>query len=137
MFIRSMILALGIGSAAVGCVGADAAEDPNAATSTETSALLGGFDCVNGISVVCTGDILVPIDIDIKNVPVLSNNQLTVLSNDLNHLSILDGGVLNHNKILNDVELTVLQDFLNKFNIDVTKNDIDVCATVLGVLLCK
>src|SRR4051812_39421207 len=73
MFIRSMILALGIGSAAVGCVGADAAEDPNSSdTSTESSAVLGGFSCVNGISVLCTGNILVPIDINIKDVRVLN-----------------------------------------------------------------
>jgi len=138
MFIRSMILALGIGSAAAGCVAADAADDPNAsATSSETSDLLGGFSCVNGVSVLCTGNILVPIDINIKDVRVLDNNELTVLSNDLNKLSILDGGILNNDKILNDVQLTVLQDFLNKFNIDVTKNDIDVCATVLGALICK
>jgi len=138
MFIRSMILALGIGSAAVGCVGADAAEDPNSSdTSTETSAVLGGFSCVNGVSVLCTGNILVPIDINIKDVRVLDNNELNVLSNDLNKVSILDGGILNNDKILNDVQLTVLQDFLNKFNIDVTKNDIDVCATVLGALICK
>ena len=27
--------------------------------------------------------------------------------------------------------------FLNKFDIDVTHNDVDVCTTVLGLLLCK
>jgi len=126
MFIRSMILALGIGSAAVGFVGA-----------AEANPTPPNFQCVNGISVVCTGNIVVPIDIDIKDVRVLDDNELTVLSNDLNKLSVLDGGVLNHDKILNDVEVTVLQDFLNKFDIDVTKNSIDVCATVLGALICK
>jgi hypothetical protein len=68
---------------------------------------------------------------------VLDNNKLTILSDDLNHVSILDGGVLNNDKILNDVEVTVLDDFLNKFLINVTKNDIDVCTVVLGVQLCK
>jgi hypothetical protein len=124
-----MILALGLGSAAVGFVGVAAAND--------TPASLGGFECVNGISVVCTGDIVVPIDVDIKDVRVLTDNELSVLSDDLNKVAILDGGILNNDKILNDVEATVLQDFLNKFNIDVSKNDIDVCATVLGHLLCK
>jgi len=129
MSIRSMILALGIGSAAaVGFVGTHTAEANPPAPN---------FQCVNGISVVCTGNIAVPISVDIKNVDVLDDNQLTVLSDDLNKVSILDGGVLNHDKILNDVEVTVLQDFLNKFDIDVTKNDIDVCATVLGALICK
>jgi hypothetical protein len=121
-----MILTLGIGSAVVGFVGVHAAE----ANPTP-------FQCVNGISVVCTGTITVPIDVDIKNVRVLDDNELNVLSDDLNKLSVLDGGVLNHDKILNDVEVTVLQDFLDKFDIDVTKNDIDVCATVLGALICK
>jgi hypothetical protein len=125
-----MILALGLGAAAtVGFVGTHAA-DANPAP-------LGGFQCVNGISVICTGNIVVPIDVDIKNVGILDDNQLSVLSDDLNKLSVLDGGVLNHDKILNDVEVTVLQDFLNKFDIDVTKNDVDVCATVLGALICK
>jgi hypothetical protein len=129
MFIRSMVLALGLGSAAVTFVGAAAADD--------SPASLGGFECVNGISVVCTGDILVPIDVNIKDVRVLTDNELTVLSDDLNKVAILDGGILNHDKILNDVEATVLQDFLNKFDIDVTRNDVDVCATVLGALICK
>jgi hypothetical protein len=80
---------------------------------------------------------VLPITIDVNNVKALDNNQLNVLSGDLNKLSVLDGGILNNDKILNDVEVTVLQDFLNKFVIDVTKNDIDVCTAVLGVSLCK
>jgi hypothetical protein len=86
----------------------------------------------------CVGSISVlPINVDIKNVGVLDNNKLSVLSGDLNNVSILDGGILNNDKILNDVEVTTLNDFLNKFVINVTKNDIDVCTSVLGVLLCK
>jgi hypothetical protein len=60
-----------------------------------------------------------------------------VLSGDLNNLSVLDGGILNNDKILNDVEVTALTDFLDKFDIDVTKNDIDVCALVGILNLCK
>jgi hypothetical protein len=101
----------------------------------------GGFTCLNKASisgVECIGSISVlPISVDVKNVGVLNGNDLTVLSNDLNHVAILDGGVLNHDKILNDAEVTVLEDFLNKFDIDVTRNDIDVCTTVLGALFCK
>jgi hypothetical protein len=101
----------------------------------------GGFTCLNKASITgveCIGSISVlPISVDVKNVGVLDGNKLTVLSNDLNHLAILDGGVLNHDKILNDTEVTVLQDFLDKFDIDVTRNDIDVCTVLLGAQFCK
>lgn len=138
MFIRSMMLALAV-SSVVACMdpAQDTQDDETAAVEQHT----GGFNCVNKASITgveCIGSISVlPINVDVKNVGVLDNNKLTILSNDLNHVSILDGGVLNNDKILNDVEVTVLQDFLNKFLINVTKNDIDVCTAVLGVQLCK
>jgi hypothetical protein len=130
-----MTLALAVGAAATfGFAGASHAD--GAATQGG-----GGFSCANKLSidaVECLGVVAVlPIKVDIKNVGVLNDNELSVLSDDLNKVSILDGGILNHDKILNDVEVTVLQDFLNKFAIDVTKNDIDVCTTILGGLLCK
>ena len=130
---RSMMLAF-----AVACLGAGAAAaDPGAATNTGG----GGFNCQNKASIVgveCIGSISVlPVTVDVHDVGVLNGNDLSVLNDDLNKVSILDGNILDHNKILNDVEVTVLQDFLNKFVIDVTKNDIDVCTTVLGALLCK
>jgi hypothetical protein len=135
MFIRSMMLALAVGSV-VACV-EPAQQDETSATEQRT----GGFDCHNksAISgVECLGVVAIfPIDIDIKNVGVLSNNDLDVLNHSLNDVSILDGGILNHNKILNDLEAAVLTDFLNDFDIDVTGNDVDVCTTVLGLLLCK
>ncbi|HSS00353.1 MAG TPA: hypothetical protein VLM79_25015 [Kofleriaceae bacterium] len=137
--IRSLMLALAVGTF-VGCVDsapADTADEQTAATEQHT----GGFNCVNKASIVgveCIGSIAVlPINVDIKNVGVLDGNKLSVLNDDLNHLSVLDGNILDNNKILNDVELTVLQDFLNKFLINVSKNDIDVCTSVLGILLCK
>jgi hypothetical protein len=49
----------------------------------------------------------------------------------------LNGNILDKNTILNNLEVGVLTDFLDKFDIDVTKNDVDVCTTVLGALLCK
>jgi hypothetical protein len=130
---RSMMLAF-----AVACLGAGAAAaDPGAATNTGG----GGFNCQNKASIAgveCIGSIAVlPINIDVHDVGVLNGNDLDILNNDLNHLSVLDGNILDNNKILNDAEVTVLQDFLNKFAVDVTKNDIDVCTTVLGLLLCK
>jgi len=134
MWIRSMMLAAAVGSF-VGCV--DTADDQTAAVEQHT----GGFNCVNKASIVgveCIGSISVlPITVDVKNVGVLNGNNLTILSNDLNDLSIKDVDVLDNNKILNDVEVTVLQDFLNKFLINVSNNDINVCTTVAGFLLCK
>ena len=134
MFIRAMLLTL-----AVGCVGVgDTAEDQTEAVAQNSG---GGFVCQNKAVlqvVACVGSIAVlPINIDVKDVRALNDNELTILSNDLNHVSILDGGILNNNKILEDAELSVLTDFLNKFDIDVTKNDIDVCTAVLGISLCK
>jgi len=136
MSIRSMMFAVALG--AVGTLGyAGSAAADGAATQSGG----GNFSCSNklDISVVqCVGSISVlPISIDVKNVRALDGNELTILSGDLNHLSVLDGNILDHNKILNDVEVTTLQDFLNKFAIDVTKNDVDVCTTVLGAALCK
>jgi hypothetical protein len=135
--IRSMMLVLAAGAAAAGCVAADANDET--ATTAQNSG--GGFSCVNkaSISVVeCVGSIsALPITVDIKNVRALNDNELTVLSNDLDKVSILDGGIGNNDKILDDVEVTVLDDFLNKFLINVTKNDIDVCTTVLSILVCK
>ena len=134
MKIQSLMLSLAIAFA--GCV--DTAADETSAATQETG---GGFSCQNkqNIQVVsCIGSVAVlPITVNVKDVRALNDNELNVLSGDLNNVSILDGGILNNDKILNDVEVTTLQDFLNKFDIDVTKNDIDVCTTVLGVLLCK
>jgi hypothetical protein len=114
-----------------------AAADDGAATQNGG----GNFTCLNKASisgVECVGSISVlPINVDVKNVGVLDGNKLSILSDDLNHVSVADGNILDQNKILNDVEVTVLQDFLNKFLITVTKNDVDVCTSVLGAVLCK
>jgi hypothetical protein len=133
--IRSMMLVCAIGAlGAVGCVApSDAADESAVAQNTGSSGAL--FDCKNvaSISVVqCVGTLanVNVLNINVKDVSVLDNSELNVLSGDLNNLNIKDINILNGNKILNDVELTVLNDFLNKFNINVTKNDIDVCALV-------
>jgi hypothetical protein len=132
---RSIMFACALGAiGAVGCVGtSDAADESAVAQNTGSGGAL--FDCKNvaSISVVqCVGSLLNVnlLNINVKDVSVLDDSELNVLSNDLNNLKITDINILNGNKILNDVELTVLQDFLNKFNIDVTKNDVDVCALV-------
>ncbi len=85
----------------------------------------------------CLGSIAVlPINVDIHDIGNLDNSQLNVLSDDLNNVSILDAGILN-NTILNDVYAAVLNDVLTKFSIPVSGNDVNVCTSVLGVLLCK
>lgn len=137
MMIRSMMLALAVG--AVGSVGCMDTGEVDTSTATGNT-IVPNFECANvaSLQVLCTGDVLIlPITINVKDVGVLNDSDLDILSNDLNHVSILNGDILNHNKILNDLEVTVLQDFLNKFNVDVSKNEIDVCTTVLGFLLCK
>jgi hypothetical protein len=128
--IRSTLLTLAIGLVGIGSAAADGAKTNHNGGS--------GFQCSNGVGVGCVGSIAtLPITVNIKDVSVLDNNELTVLSDDLDHVSILDGDILDYNTILNDVELNVLSDFLNKFNINVVKNDIDVC-TIIGILqLCK
>ena len=131
---RSIILACAFGAfGAFACVGAsDAAADQSAVTQNSGGGL---FDCQNKASIAgvqCVGaiGILNALTVDIKDVGVLDNNKISVLDGDLNNLKVLDGNILDGNKILDDVKLTVLQDFLDKFNIDVTKNDVDVCALV-------
>jgi len=131
--VRSMMLAFGVASA-VGFAG-------TAAAGGSAPSSGGGFQCFNKLDiqvVSCVGSIAVlPINIDIKDVQALDDNQLSVLSDDLDHVSILDGGILNNDKILNDVQVTVLQDFLDKFLVNVSKNNVDVCTSVLGAVLCK
>src|SRR4051812_24658917 len=100
MSIRSMILALAVGTAGlVGYTAPSQADTPSQASG-------GGFSCFNKLDiqvVSCIGSISVlPISVDVKNVSALNDNQLSVLSGDLNKVSILDGGILNNDKILND-----------------------------------
>src|SRR5882724_7495315 len=134
--IRSVLLMCAV--AAVGCVDAsNTADDPTGTVSQKTGS--SGFVCSNKLSIQgvgCVGSISVlPINVDVKDVGNLSNNDLSILSGDLNNVSILDGGILNNDKILNDVDAAVLNDFLNKFFINVPVNDVNVCTSVLGALL--
>jgi len=136
MSIGSMMTMFAVGSLAVVGLGVGHAQAGGGDTPST-----GGFQCVNKLDiqvVSCVGQIAVlPINVDVKDISALNDNDLSVLSNDLNHLSILDGDILDKNTILNHVEANVLTDFLDKFNIDVTKNDVDVCTAVLGISLCR
>ena len=138
MMIRSMMLVCAIGFA--GCVASgDAADDQTGAVSQNTG---GTPSCQNnsvisGVTCVQTISILNGLTVNIKDVGVLDGNKLSVLSDDLNNLSILDGNILDYNTILNDVEVTTLNDFLNKFNINTNVSKIDVCALVGILQVCK
>lgn len=140
--IRSMMLVCAIGAlGAVGCVGASDAADETA-VGQATGGGGGFFDCQNNgsVSVVCTGDISILNGLTVSVDKVLNDNQINVLQDDLNNLKITDINILDYNKILNDVEVVALNDFLTKFNVlNLTKNDIDVCAVVniLGLQICK
>jgi hypothetical protein len=133
MSIRSTMLMF-----AVGCLTAGVATaEPQGSSQTTTAP---NFQCgnVTSVQVACVGNVAVlPIQINIKDVRILDDSELSVLSDDLNKLSILNGDILDKNTILNNIEVGVLTDFLDKFDIDVTRNDVDVCTTILGHLFCK
>lgn len=133
MLISLMSLMLGAGCATAG----DAAEPPAGAVTQDTTS----FQCLNDTSihvVTCHGSIsLFPITITIHDLSILSDNQLTILSGDLNDLSILDGGILDQDKLLDDVEAEMVRDFLDQFLVDVTRNDVSVCTTAAGAVVCQ
>jgi len=132
MFTRSMMLICALGFA--GCV--DTADNQTGSVEQHTGG--GGlFDCQNKASISGVQCVSAPINIDVKDVDVLSGNDLDVLSNDLNNLNIGDINILNYNTILNGLEATVLNDFLNKFNVDTDVSKIDVCALVGVLQFCK
>lgn len=133
MWIRSAALVF-----MLGCVAAvDRAGDP-VATVAQSSM---GFHCLNHTSihvVTCEGSILLfPITITIDSLRILSDNEISILSDDLNDVSILDGGILDGNKVLDDVEATVLDTFLESFEILVTRTGIVACTVVAGTQICK
>jgi hypothetical protein len=138
--IRSMMLVCALGAlGAVGCVGtSDAADETAVAQNTGGGGAL--FDCNNvaSISVVqCVGTLLNLnlLNIDVKDVRVLDDNEIKVLNDDLNNLNIGNINILNVTNVLNIVKSTVLSDFLNKFDIDVTGNKVGVCAPILGICI--
>lgn len=142
MITRSLALVLAVGAlGAVGCVtGNDAAEDQ--ASVSQNSSHGSNFVCTNNtVDVLCQGkiltSILAPVTVTIKGVGnnVLNGNDLDILSGNLDHVSILDGGILNNDKILDDFKLSALND-IDALN--VSHNDINACIFALSVLpICK
>jgi hypothetical protein len=123
---------------AVSCVDAGDAAKATAATVDQASST--SFHCLNHTSihvVTCEGSVsLFPITITIENLRVLSDNEISLLGDDLNDLAILDGNVVDHDQILGDLETGVLDDLANQLAITATSNDIAVCTIVAGVPSC-
>jgi hypothetical protein len=122
---------------AVGCV--DAGQPPEERLAT-TSQHVMNFHCLNDTSihvVTCSGSIsLFPITVTIDSLRILSDNELSLLNDDLNDVSILDGGILDGNQILDDVEARVADTFLEKFHVVVTTAEVAVCTLVVGTQIC-
>jgi hypothetical protein len=122
----------------VGCIGSEPVDHPVARVTNNTTI---GFECLNtgNLHVVsCQGSIsLFPITVTIEHLHILSGNDLTILSDDLNDVGNANGSELDHGKIRDDVEAAVIDDFLNKLDSEVTSNDVLVCTAVLGIPICQ
>jgi hypothetical protein len=133
MWTRAVILIF-----ALGCVTTGNTTDDREVTVEQHSM---SFECLNHTAihvVTCHGSIaLFPLTITIEDIRILSDNEISVLNGSLNDLAVLDGGVLNHSEILDDVEAVVLYDFLNEFLIEVNGNGVAVCTVVGGLPVCK
>jgi hypothetical protein len=123
---------------AAGCV--DSGGPPDERRATLTQDVL-EFHCLNHTSihvVTCSGSIsLFPITITIDSLRVLSDNELSLLNDDLNDVAILDGSILDHNQILEDVEAAVADTFLDELHLVVTTAEIAVCTVVAGTQICR
>jgi hypothetical protein len=137
MRIRSVALML-VTMFAVGCVDAgNPAEDRRASVTQDVL----DFHCLNHTSihvVTCSGSIsLFPITVTIDSLRVLSDNEISILNDDLDDVSILDGSILDGNQIVDDVEASVADTFLHQFHVVVTTTEIAVCTLVAGTQICR
>lgn len=119
-----------------GCVAAGDAPTGSVAQDTRVP-----FHCLNDTSVhvvVCHGSIsLFPITVTVDDLSVLSDNQISILSDELDDVALLDDGLGNAGEILDDVETRVLADFVDRFAVPVTRDAIAACTVVLGAPLCQ
>jgi hypothetical protein len=133
MLIRTVMLMF-----AIGCVTTGNTADDREATVEQHSM---NFECLNHTSihvVTCHGSIaLFPITITIEDIRILSDNEIRILNDSLNDVSILDDGLLNYNEILNDAEAVVLDNLLHGFLIEVNGNQVGVCTVAGGLQVCK
>jgi hypothetical protein len=121
---------------AAGCAGA--AED-RASVVVQGAAV--GFTCLNALAphvVSCHGSISVfPLTVTVDHARVLSGIELDVLTGDLDDLTVIDSNVTDGSKLLDDVGVTVLDAYLDHFDIELTRDDIAVCAAVSGTQVCE
>lgn len=146
MSIRYIVFTFAVCLAA-GCVAEDSSgeagliEGESSADEGTLADPVPNFKCLNVAAVQlvsCSGIVAIfPIKVDITDVDVLSNNDLNVLNNSLNKLAILNHLNVDVDNVLKKVELDVLSNFLNVFNIDIDLDDINVCTVLVGGLLCK
>jgi hypothetical protein len=100
-----------------------------------------GYTCVNqnhqGVQVgqVCIGqvgpitvnpDVYAPVTVTVGDVNVLNDNQLTVLSNDLNNITIQNNDIQTY---VQNIKVKVLSDFHDVYGINITDNVVSVCCT--------
>lgn len=125
------LLVLGAGCAAAPAEGRSAVEQADAV----------GFTCLNELAphvVSCRGSISIfPLTATVNHVVVLSDIELDVLTGDLDHLTVIDSNLLDGSKLLDDVGVTVLDAYLHELDIELTRDDLTVCAAVSGTQVCK
>lgn len=89
----------------------------------------GDYKCnQNGVSVVnvqCS-NILNNITVNVKDVRVLTDNEIVKLENVLNNTDVN----------IEDIEAKVLNVFINDFKIDIDDTDVTVCITVGSIKTC-
>jgi hypothetical protein len=147
MSIRSIIFTLAVCLAA-GCVAENSSGEgglregeSNADEATTTDPTTPNFKCLNVAAVQlvsCSGIVAIfPIKVDVGDVDVLSNNDLNLLNNSLNKVAILNNVNVDVNNVLQKVELEVLNVFLNTIKVALEPEDINVCTSVAGGLICR
>jgi len=141
--IASMSLVMYMSSVA-GCI--DSSGDSPQTNLVHSSILVPRFNCAilrtEAERLRCLGIIFFyPVDIRIP--PPLGDPPpfelvLETLTNDLNdEATRLENAASSLAVIKKSLETVVLNDYLEKFDTDIAPNDIDVCMTIAGLLLCQ
>lgn len=124
--IRLMILAMALVSATA-CVAPDG---PTSSVVLATGSP--GFECVNAMGndgVQCIGAISsfnCLVRLDVPDVGTLEAGNISILQNDLGYILAADSKSLDYGQIANDLMCVTRDDFLNKFDILVSSDDICV-----------
>ena len=138
MSIRTLLLTAAIGFAGFGTASAEPATPHGGDGHGSGGGGGSNFLCVNQVaSVLCNGTLaILPVNVNISNIDALNNDELNLLSNNLNNLSLLDGGkILSDLAILNGAKFNV-EDVLSQ--IGITGSQVNACTTlVLGLQLCS